>query len=276
MDVNTALTVLATYAGSKELLSKLLGPTADYLGGEIQQWAQRRLKTVGFIVRNAESKLGDGVNRPGRVPPKVLKEILGDGSFADNELAIDYFGGVLASSRSDIERDDRGAYLAKLVGQLSGYQLRTHYLFYSELKRLYDGVDSPLGTAEGRAHLSLYVSMEAYASALEFTPEEDQGAILLHTLEGLGRFGLIDDPRAAGSTETVRWLWKDAPGPGIVIQPSQLGSELFVWAQGSGRVDAMSFLDPKIKFNPALTLPVKGLVLAVTQAPPSPDLSSPG
>lgn len=266
MEVNTALAILATYAGSKELLGKLLGPTADYLGEEIQQWAQRRLETVGFIVRNAQSKLGDSVNRPGRVPPKVLKEILGDGSFADSELAIDYFGGVLASSRSDIERDDRGAYLAKLVGQLSGYQLRTHYLFYSELKRLYNGADAPLGTAEGRGCLGLYVSTEAYTSALEFTPEEDQGAILLHTLEGLGRFALIDDPRAAGSQETARAMWKDAPDSGIVIQPSQLGSELFVWAQGSGRVDAMSFLDPKIEFKPVFVLPVKGPVLRVPSA----------
>lgn len=98
---------IAAYLG-KDGLAKLLGPTADYLGGELQAYTQRRMENVGRIFSRAESKLGDKLERPGQVPPKVLKTIINDGSYADDELAVEYFGGVLASSRTEIGRDDRG------------------------------------------------------------------------------------------------------------------------------------------------------------------------
>ena len=94
---------------TQDLLLRLLGPTFHYLGDELQQFVEKRKEKVGKIFLNAEKKLGSKLDNPGQVSPKVLRTILNEGSFSDYEIAVEYFGGVLASSRSEIGRDDRGA-----------------------------------------------------------------------------------------------------------------------------------------------------------------------
>lgn len=127
----------------KDGLQKLLGPTADYLGGELQEFTKRRIENFGKIFQNADQKLGDRSNTHGSVPPRVLKEILNEGSYSEDESATEYFGGVLASSRTSIGRDDRGARIAKLVARLSTYQLRSHLLIYSTIRHLFREDDLP-------------------------------------------------------------------------------------------------------------------------------------
>ena len=99
---------IAAYLG-KDGISKVLGPTADYLGGELKTLAQKRVQNVGKIFSNAEKKLGTKLELPGAVPPKVLKTIINEGSYSEDDIAVEYFGGVLASSRTKVSRDDRGA-----------------------------------------------------------------------------------------------------------------------------------------------------------------------
>jgi hypothetical protein len=70
-----------------------------------------------------------------------LKEILENGAWCEEELQVEYFGGVLASSRTGISRDDRGAYFTSLISRLSTYQLRSHYIFYHLFKKIFDGED---------------------------------------------------------------------------------------------------------------------------------------
>ena len=98
---------------SKDVVSRILGPTADYLGDEFREFTRKRMDNVGKIFSNAERKLGNKLHNPGQVPPKVLKTIINEGSYSDDDIAVEYFGGVLASSRTDVSRDDRGARLAK-------------------------------------------------------------------------------------------------------------------------------------------------------------------
>ena len=129
VDPGTGLAALGIALGGKDLVVKLLGPTAEYLGNGMKGFAERRVENVGKIFSNASKKLGSKLEDTGGVPPKVLKGIVEDGSFADDFLAVDYFGGVLASSRTGISRDDRGAYFNSLISRLSTYQLRAHYMF---------------------------------------------------------------------------------------------------------------------------------------------------
>jgi hypothetical protein len=60
--------------------------------------------------------------------------VLDEGSFSSDTLAVDYFGGILASSRTEDGRDDRGARIAKIVDGLSTYQLRSHYLLFTTIR----------------------------------------------------------------------------------------------------------------------------------------------
>ena len=68
------------------LILKLLGPTAEYLGAGARHWTERRAKNMRRVFETAERKVGpEELNRPGVVPPKVLKEILEQGEFSDDE-----------------------------------------------------------------------------------------------------------------------------------------------------------------------------------------------
>jgi len=92
------LSAIAAYLG-KDGIQKLLGPTADYLGEGLKDFTQKRVEAIGQIFRKAEQRLGQQLESSGEVPPKVLKSILDEGSYCNNPLAIEYFGGILATSR---------------------------------------------------------------------------------------------------------------------------------------------------------------------------------
>lgn len=226
------LGAIAAYLG-KDGLQKILGPTADYLGHGLRDFTQRRIENIGQIFHNAETKLGDKVNSKGEVPPKVLKAVLDEGSFSPDRLAVEYFGGILASSRSEQGRDDRGARIAKILDSLSTYQLRSHYLIYSSVRALFSGCNIPFNM-EGRPKMQIFVPFSGYFSAMDFNQTEmDQiGQILNHVFFGLRGDSLIEDNWQYGPKDSIAKIYAGATDGGIVIQPSALGAELFLWAFG--------------------------------------------
>jgi hypothetical protein len=103
---------------------KLLGPSTKYLGGKTQELTEWAVKNIENIFLNAKNKLGDNINEPGIVPPRVLRGIINEGAYCEDKIAAEYLGGVLASSRSDTTRDDRGVTINALISRLSVYQMR--------------------------------------------------------------------------------------------------------------------------------------------------------
>lgn len=227
------LGALAAYLG-KDGLQKLLGPTAEYLGLGLRDLAQKRIENIGRIFKNAEKKLGDKIDQPGKVPARVLKTVLDEGSFCDDALAAEYFGGVLASSRSELGRDDRGARIAKMLDGLSTYQIRTHYLIYSTVKALFS--DSGLTMSiDGRRNMQIFLPTNGYAEAMAFDASErgQFEQILKHVFFGLHAESLIEGAWAMGDKETIKEKYfLKAESDGIVCRPSALGAELFLWAFG--------------------------------------------
>ena len=144
-----SLGVVAAYL-AKDGIGKLLGPTADYLGEGLRDLTRRRVESIGRILSKASTKLGSQLDEPGQVPPRVLKTVLNEGSYCEDPVALEYFGGVLASSRTERGRDDRGARVAKVVDNLSTYQLRTHYLIYSSIANLFATSGKRFGTDQDR------------------------------------------------------------------------------------------------------------------------------
>jgi hypothetical protein len=134
---------------TKDGIAKLLGPTAEYLGDGLRDFTKRRAENISRIFQKASEKLGNRIETPGEVPPRVLKAVLNEGSFCDDELAAEYFGGVLASSRTEQGRDDRGARIAKILDGLSTYQIRAHYLIYATIKQTFAAANLPFNM-EGR------------------------------------------------------------------------------------------------------------------------------
>lgn len=226
------LGAVAAYLG-KDGIQKLLGPTADYLGQGLRDFTQKRVETIGQIFHKAESKLGNKIETPGEVPPKVLKAVLDEGSFSNDELAVEYLGGILASSRTEHGRDDRGARIAKIVDSLSTYQLRSHYLIYSTVRTLFAEKGLSMNML-GRPKMQIFLPFAGYFAAMDFSHTEMQqiSSLLSHIFFGLHGDNLLEGDWQYGDKDSIGKLFAGATEGGIVCQPSSLGTEVFLWAFG--------------------------------------------
>ena len=118
------------------LIGAVCGDSAKYIGEETKMFVEKCNVNLTSIFNKAKDKLGDRIDDEGSVNPRILKSIIDEGRFCEDELTAEYFGGILASSRTDNDRDDRGVMYMNIIKGLSVYQLRLHYLFYYLLKAL--------------------------------------------------------------------------------------------------------------------------------------------
>ncbi len=247
MEPETTLGLALTAYLAKDGITKLLGPTADYLGEGLRDLTQRRLDSIGRIFSNASAKLGGKLDDPGQVPPRILKTVINEGSYSEDSVVLEYFGGVLASSRTECGRDDRGARIAKLIDGLSTYQIRSHYLLYSSIKHVFSDSAKHFRTSEDRAKMQIFLPIDDYYQSMEFTESEwNNGEIMLHIWNGLSTDELIEDNWAFGSPDMLKKLFSGAPGNGIVCTPSLLGVELFLWAFAHGGASTENLLSAAI------------------------------
>lgn len=158
----------------------------------------------------------------------------------------EYFGGVLASSLSEVSRDDRGASFASLVGRLTTYQIRAHYIFYNTVKTLFDGrTDVGLVSSKYRNRLEVFLPNDSFNTAMAFSDKENVSVILPSVMSGLARENLIEkDFEVIGGEKTAR-----CGGKGIVFCPTDLGAELFLWVHGKGNTPITEFFKPEHKFE---------------------------
>lgn len=254
---------IVAYLG-KDGLQKLLGPTADYLGNGLKDLTAKRIEAIGQIFTSADKKLGDKVNEPGEVPPKVLKVVIDEGSYSNDPLATEYFGGILASSRTEGGRDDRGARLAKMVDGLSTYQLRAHYLLYASIRATFGGKDLPFNM-HGRPKMQIFIPMEPFVHAMDFDEGElaQISSLLGHIFFGLHADNLIEGQWRYGSKEHMVELYAQAETGGIVCQPSALGAELFLSAFGKADQPLEEI------FNPSLDISIRGVPAGVIDVAPT-------
>jgi len=265
MEPRTELIILGAAIGcSAQILQKLLGPAVDYLGGEIKNYTEKRLNTIRIIFKAAIKKLGSDIETPGQVPPRILKKIWDEGYSCEDELASEYLGGVLASSRTGISRDDRAISYLHTISRLSSYQLRAHYIFYFLFKKLYNRYDTNLAIISNQIQLFCYLPNKVFHTAMSFTEDEDTFIINTHITNGLVRENLIGPTRLFGDSKLISSYFKiKLKSPGIVIQPSTLGMELFLWANGFPKINIKNFLDEKLKFEllPDIEIPDGSIAL---------------
>jgi hypothetical protein len=250
IDPVAGLTILGGAIGGAKMVEKILGPTSEYIGDQLKEWTIKSVTNTSNIFKNAEKKLGNKLNQPGKVPPKVLKSILEDGAWCEEELQVEYFGGVLASSRTGISRDDRGACYTALISRLSTYQLRTHFLFYQLVKKLFNNCTVNIHDGNNTRELQVFLPFDTFIDAMDFTKEEADNwfNILSHTIWGLNKEELILN-FSWGDHEHIKKKFPQAETGGIVFQPTKIGTELFMWAYGHGQ------LDPSLFFSSQLTFP---------------------
>ena len=240
--VDPVTTVAAGLAvlGSKELLVKLLGPTADYVGGELRDFAQKCNINLDNVFRAAFRKLGPRLDLDGTVSPRVLKHVVDEARFCDDPLTAEYLGGVLASSRTDVSRDDRGMFYISEINSLSTYQLRTHFLLYASVVRSEKPYKQDLSHWFKDDSITVVIPDSGYVEGMAFSADESVEQIASHSFLGLQMHGLSKRGMDVISHEKQG---SEFDTPFRFFHPTRFGFELFLWGLGLGNLKVSSFFD---------------------------------
>ena len=111
---------------------KLLGPVLAELGEDLKRiYALGRDKIIQVACRKTENI------QDGKIPNlRVTRDVFWNGAFTDEEVCAEYFGGILASSRTEDGEDDSCIPFVDVIKSLSASQLRLHYVIYHALNKI--------------------------------------------------------------------------------------------------------------------------------------------
>lgn len=147
---------LAALGAAGVVAQKLFGKTLDEMGSDINSLYRRGRDRV---LLKAASKVADPED--GRAPNlRVARDVLWNGAVTESEICAEYFGGVLASSRSADGTDDASIHYLDVIKSLSSKQLHLHYCIYRALQKLLVSQGSALNVGMGTelAKVRLYGS----------------------------------------------------------------------------------------------------------------------
>ncbi len=145
-------------------LKKVLGPAAEELGRDLKD-----LYKVGWekLLASAYRKLKNPDDGK-QANLRVAQDVLWNGALTNDEVCAEYFGGILASSRSEDGKDDSNIQYSSAIRSLSSSQLRLHYLIYNVFNKMLVTKQAKINVAQGdeiQAHsiwLSATELMETY------------------------------------------------------------------------------------------------------------------
>ncbi len=113
-------------------LKKVFGPALDALGEDLKRlYAKGRDKIFAAGYRKIKD-VHDGK----QANLRVTRDVLWNGAFSDDEVCAEYFGGILASARSEDGKDDSTIQYVDVIKSLSAKQLELHYVIYNCVNKL--------------------------------------------------------------------------------------------------------------------------------------------
>lgn len=229
----------AAVKGVSSAVGRVIGPSLDKIGEFLAGYTEFRLNNVARIAEIAERKAGERV-ATGTVPPRVAHRLLEEGSYCDDELMAEYFGGLLGASVSVSGRDDRAAMWTAAVAAMSAVEVRAHYLLYREWAGLLRGrldLVQSLGMDTGRRTAKLYLPVNEFSEALS---HGESTAHLSHAIVHLVRLGLLDPEYGFGAKNGIGAADSRFEQT-LKVHPSVAGMELYGWAQGVPGLDPQMF-----------------------------------
>jgi hypothetical protein len=195
---------------------KLFGPTFDVMGNDIKQ---AYVKGVNKVFEKATEKTD--VNKPGKTNLRVSMDVLRNGTYTDEEICAEYFGGILAASRNENGDDDSGIFYLDIIKSLSSDQLKMHYIIYRTFNKYLLTGDKKSFNAGLIPDLDKEAIYFPLIKIVEQFRSVDPGAILhsLYSKDLIGEFFL--DPRPIG---------EDILFPYLRVSPTAIGIQLFAIA----------------------------------------------
>jgi len=85
--------------------------------------------------------------------------------------------------------------------------------------------------------MKVFISYDTFTTAMEFSEGENSGILSVHILNGLRRENFLGHFSYGGQEFLKEGAYVQAPGAGIVLQPTTIGVELFLWAHGKSDLD---------------------------------------
>ena len=199
-------------------LQKVLGPLLGEIGEDLQKlYALGRDKIAQAAVRKIKN-LEDGA----KANLRVARDVFWNGSFTDESICAEYFGGILAASRSIDGKDDAGVFYVDIIKSLSSGQLKMHYILYRTLNKqlMTDVTKNNLnpGQESEIQELQLFIPL---IGVIEQLGKEDIGAILhgLRSKNLIGNFQTGNHELETGTSVSH-----------LRISPTALGIQLFALA----------------------------------------------
>lgn len=259
MDPNTAISTGLFALASKDLLSKVLGPTAEYLGEGLRDFSKRRTENIKSIFDRAVRHLGSKLNEPGVVSPRILSRVINDGQYCEDSLVAEYYGGLLASSRGEDANDDRLLPFIEVVRSLSLYEIRTHYVFCHTLKNLYNGEKLSVRLLAERHKLRVYIPSHSWINAIGIESHPNPYKILSEVFYGLGRRRIIDSEALMGPKQfLVKKGLCCAEDHGVIYMLEPFGIDIMLHISGYPDTGSESFLQRSIKLIeiPDINIPI--------------------
>lgn len=114
------------------VLQKAFGPVLNEIGEDLKRlYSVGRDKILAAGYRKIQNP-DDGK----RANLRVTRDVMWNGAFTDDEVCAEYFGGILATSRSEDGKDDSSIQFVDVIKSLSSTQLRLHYLIYNALNKI--------------------------------------------------------------------------------------------------------------------------------------------
>ena len=199
-------------------IQKLLGPTLDQIGNDMQKlYSVGRDKILTVAIRKSDVKDGKKANL------RVARDVFWNGSFTDESICAEYFGGILASSRSKDGKDDRGIYYTDIIKSLSSQQLLLHYIIYRALNKLWlempkDKKRPNAGMGSELDNYKIWFASKEIEKSGIISVEKD--VIALHN-KGLVGGGYEANTHPFGGNKTL---------PYVKISPTTLGIQLYAVA----------------------------------------------
>jgi hypothetical protein len=166
----------------------------------------------------------------GAVPSRVLKDVWQQAYFCEDEVQASYLWGVLASSKSELSRDDRAVAYLSILNSLSTYQIRAHAILYSSILRIPSEEFARYKKLIIVGGVTVSLLEEDYIKSMDFAANESPAIIMKHIFVGLQQHGLSMEG------QTIVQLRPPSPvtGPYRYFYPTALGIELFLWGVGYG------------------------------------------
>lgn len=156
---------VAAVGAASYVAHRLFGKTLEEMGSDVNKLYQKGRDRI--IIKATEK-----VRNPedGKVPNiRVARDVLWNGVVTESEVCAEYFGGILASSRTEDGVDDESIHYVDVIKSLSSSQLHLHYCIYRALQArlLRDGVSlNPGMESELKAVNTYFSSAEAMAVGL--------------------------------------------------------------------------------------------------------------